>query len=81
MPFSLFRSTVSTGVVKQDDAAEDPLVASQSGLPLNYDLYWTNKLQVPLKEILSPVLNPEQMRGLMSGGHTQVGGGGWGGEG
>ena len=62
--------------MKQDDAAEDPLVACQSGLPLNYDLYWTNKLQVPLKEILSPVLNPEQMRGLMSGGHTQVGGGG-----
>jgi hypothetical protein len=34
--------------------------------------------QVPLKEILAPCLNPEQMRRLLTGPHTQVGGE-WGG--
>jgi hypothetical protein len=34
------------GARTQEEAAEDPLTAAQQALPLNYDLYWTNKLQV-----------------------------------
>jgi DNA polymerase delta subunit 1 len=35
-----------SGARTQEEAAEDPLTAAQQALPLNYDLYWTNKLQV-----------------------------------
>eukprot|EP00879_Flechtneria_rotunda_P007699 GHRR01008072.1.p1 GENE.GHRR01008072.1~~GHRR01008072.1.p1 ORF type:complete len:781 (+),score=286.21 GHRR01008072.1:379-2721(+) len=59
------------GARTQDEAAEDPLAASKAGLTPNYELYWTNKMQIPLKEIFSTCLNAEQMRQLLHGPHTQ----------
>ncbi|WIA33365.1 hypothetical protein OEZ86_006502 [Tetradesmus obliquus] len=60
-----------TGARTQDEAAEDPLTAAQLGVSPNYELYFTNKLQIPLKEIFSTCLNPEQMRQLLHGDHTK----------
>jgi hypothetical protein len=36
----------SAGARTQDEAAEDPLTAAQLGVSPNYELYFTNKLQV-----------------------------------
>lgn len=62
----------TAGVRLQDEAAEDPLTAAQSALPPNLELYWRNKLQAPLTEILDKVLNPSQLQALMTGPHTLV---------
>jgi DNA polymerase delta subunit 1 len=59
-----------TGARTQDEAAEDPLTVTQLNLTPNYALYWTNKFQIPLQEIFSTCLNPEQMRHLLHGPHT-----------
>jgi hypothetical protein len=36
----------TAGARTQDEAAEDPLTAAQLGVSPNYELYFTNKLQV-----------------------------------
>ncbi|KAF6253905.1 hypothetical protein COO60DRAFT_1642829 [Scenedesmus sp. NREL 46B-D3] len=61
-----------TGARTQDEAAEDPLTAAQLGVSPNYELYFTNKLQIPLKEIFVTCLNPDQMRQLLHGDHTKL---------
>ncbi|KAF8067421.1 POLD1 [Scenedesmus sp. PABB004] len=60
------------GAKTQDDAAEDPLTAALAGLSPNYSLYWTNKLQAPLKEIFATVLAPAALQALLTGPHTQL---------
>jgi len=44
------------GPATQDEAAEDPLAAAKAGLQGDLQLYWRNKLQRPLAELLKPCL-------------------------
>jgi len=60
------------GARTQDEAAEDPFTAARLGLTPNYELYWTNKLQLPLKEVFSTCLTAEQLRQLLHGPHTSI---------
>ncbi|KAF5833190.1 DNA polymerase family B-domain-containing protein [Dunaliella salina] len=61
-----------SGFKKQDEAAEDPLMASEAGLVPNLDIYYHNKLKVPLEEIMQKVLKPSDLNHLLSGPHTSV---------
>lgn len=61
-----------TGARLQDDAAEDPLFASQLGLTPNYELYLRNKLMPPLTEVLSVCVSPATLQALLSGPHALV---------
>jgi len=63
---------LTSGHKLQDDAAEDPYMAVQSGLRPDYDLYWKNKIQKPLTELFATCLNPTQLQSLVAGPHTLV---------
>jgi hypothetical protein len=60
------------GHKRQDDAAEDPVAALQTRAHPNAELYWSNKVETPLREIFAPVLDAEGMRELLGGPHTRV---------
>jgi DNA polymerase delta subunit 1 len=60
------------GHKKQDDAAEDPVVALRSRGAPNVELYWSNKVAPPLQEIFAHALPPEALRELLTGPHTRV---------
>ena len=47
-------------------------MAVQKDLPLDYPLYWTNKISPPLRRLLEPALSKKQLDELFSGKHTQV---------
>jgi len=63
---------LTSGHKLQDEAAEDPYMAVQSGLRPDYDLYWKNKIQKPLTELFATCLNPTQLQSLVAGPHTLV---------
>ncbi len=46
----------------QQDRAEDPLFATLHNLPLDYQLYWSNKIQPQLKRLLEPALSKQQLQ-------------------
>ncbi|RMZ54960.1 hypothetical protein APUTEX25_000477, partial [Auxenochlorella protothecoides] len=60
------------GAPKQDDAAEDPVMAVRSGTRADYLLYWNNKLVRPLSEMLGHCMPPARVQALMQGAHTRV---------
>ncbi len=53
--FARARCCCVAGHRLQEDAAEDPLLAAELGLPPNLELYARNKLMVPLLEVLEKV--------------------------
>ena len=59
----------------QDDAAEDPLTAVKALAQPDYELYWKNKLQRPLKEMFAVCVSPTQLNSLLQGGPSGVAGG------
>lgn len=50
------------GAPKQDDAAEDPVMAARSGARADYLLYWNNKLVRPLSEMLGHCMPPARVQ-------------------
>ena len=42
---------LTAGAARQDDAAEEPLVALRERRPLDVQLYWEAKLSKPLREV------------------------------
>jgi DNA polymerase delta subunit 1 len=63
------------GHKKQDDAAEDPVTAMASKAQPDVQLYWRNKVLIPLSEVFAPLLggaDSADMRDLVSGAHTRV---------
>ncbi len=58
----------------QDDAAEDPLTAVKALAQPDYELYWKNKLQRPLKEMFAVCVSPTQLNSLLQGERPEVAG-------
>ena len=58
----------------QDDAAEDPLTAVKALAQPDYELYWKNKLQRPLKEMFAVCVSPTQLNSLLQGEPSGVAG-------
>ena len=61
-----------SGPGSQQDRAEDPSVVLHKDLPVDYSLYWTNKICQPLKRLLEPALSQAQVKDLFTGGPSKA---------
>lgn len=66
VPYVIVRSTADTRLYQK---SEDPLVALQNDLPLDYGYYIENQLRKPLTRLLTPVLGKDPAS-LFAGSHV-----------